>query len=304
MRFPSRQEQIKCIEGKLADFSVNKRRLVGVKDSKARRVLALQIVASLRREDYYRHAYERDAIPQRADPHNRLFSPEKAVGLHVKAGDIDEASWLVFLMTHFGKPSGTGWTRLKDIYGRLGEGEIWNWNTISAEPQSFDRWLAQNWQSIGGKFGNHRKYESIRPDSNRSTARAVLHYIQMIGNNGHQAYFDGILVNQPNDPFGVLFDNLEVPSFGRLAKFDYLMMLSRYQIINMRPQSAHLEGSTGPAKGVRLLFFGAKQNKVKASDLQLMLSDLDETLNVGMCVLEDALCNWQKSPGKFTPFNG
>lgn len=304
MKSPTRQKQIQSIYDKLADYSVNKRALVGIQGAKAHKVLALRIVESLRREDYYRHAYERDAVPQRTDPNDSLFNPEKAVGVHVKSGNIDEASWLVFLMTHFGKPRDTGWRRLQDVYGRLAMGGTWDWNTTSSNPQSFDRWLAKNWQAIGGKFGNHRKYESIRPNSSRSTTKVVLHYIQMIGKNGHQAYFDGILASQPNDPFGTLFDNLEIPSFGRLAKFDYLMMLSRYQVIHMRPQSAHFEGSTGPAKGVRLLFFGVKENKTRAKDLQLMLDDLDESLNVGMCVLEDALCNWQKNPSKFNPFNG
>lgn len=304
MKFPTRQAQCLCIDNKLADYSINKCPLLGAQDSETRRALALQIVASLRREDYYKHAYERDAAPQRANPHHQLFNPEKAVGLHVKSGNIDEASWLVFLMTHFGKPYDTGWKRLQDVYGRLGMGGTWDWNTTSSSPQSFDRWLAQHWQNIGGKFGNHRKYESLRPSSNRPTAKVVLHYVRMIGKYGHQAFFNHILSNRPNDPFGVLFDKLQILGFGRLAKFDYLMMLSRYEIIHMQPQSAYLVGSSGPANGARLLFFGVKKNNTKTKDLQLMLDDLDACLNVGMSVLEDALCNWQKNPDRFIHFKG
>lgn len=304
MKSLTRRKQCKCIENGLADHSANRRPLLGIQGSKARRVLALQIVASLRREDYYKHAYERDAVMQRADPHHRLFNPEKAVGLHVKSGNIDEASWLVFLMTYFGKPYDTGWKRLQDVYGGLGMRGTWDWNKVFSNPQSFDKWLTQNWKLIGGKFGNHRKYESLRPSSNRSTAKVVSHYVNMIGKHGHKGFFGKILANRPNDPFGVLFNALQVPSFGRLAKFDYLMMLSRYKIIHMQPQSAYLEGSSGPVKGARLLFFGVKTNNVKIIDLQRMLDDLDTSLNVGMSVLEDALCNWQKSPNKFNHFKG
>jgi len=35
-----------------------------------------------------------------------------------------------------------------------------------------------------------------------------------------------------------------------------------------------------------------------------MLDELDEDLVIGMEVLEDALCNWQKSPLKFEHFKG
>jgi len=70
--------------------------------------------------------------------------------------------------------------RLQDVYGRLGAG-IWDWNTISRNPESFASWLAANWQSVRGKFGNHRKYESLRPSSNRSVAQVVDSYLAWIG---------------------------------------------------------------------------------------------------------------------------
>lgn len=300
MKFPSRKGQFQCIDSKLAAYSSNKRLLLGVQDPTARRALALQIVSSLRREDYYKYAYAHDADPQRANPHHRLFNPEKAVGLHVKSGDIDEASWLAFLMTHFGKRTDTGWTRLQDFYGRLGEG-IWSWKTTSSNMNNFDRWMEQNWESIGGKFGNHRKFESLNPRSRSSTSAVIRSYVELIGDSGHQAFFDNILKPRPNDLFGRMF-GLKILRFGRLGMFDYLMMLSRYNIIDMKPQSAYLAGSSGPVKGVRLLFFGEKKNKVKTKELQCMLDNLDSCLGVGMAVLEDALCNWQKSPQRFLPF--
>jgi hypothetical protein len=35
-----------------------------------------------------------------------------------------------------------------------------------------------------------------------------------------------------------------------------------------------------------------------------MLVPLREELDVGFDVIEDALCNWQKSPAEFKPFRG
>lgn len=54
------------------------------------------------------------------------------------------------------------------------------------------------------------------------------------------------------------------------------------------------------AKGARLLFGGDESTR----KLDLWLVQLGAQLNVGMQVLEDALCNWQKSPEKFRPFRG
>jgi len=59
-------------------------------------------------------------------------------------GNIDEAAWLVFLMTHFAKPFEPVWTRLRDVYGRLGQG-IWRWDEVRADVDAFSDWLAANW---------------------------------------------------------------------------------------------------------------------------------------------------------------
>jgi hypothetical protein len=61
-----------------------------------------------------------------------------------------------------------------------------------------------------------------------------------------------------------------------------------------------MHGSTGPVQGARLLF-GNHENPV---NLDRWLVELDAELQVGMQVLEDALCNWQKSPERFKPFRG
>ena len=61
-----------------------------------------------------------------------------------------------------------------------------------------------------------------------------------------------------------------------------------------------MQGSTGPLKGARLLF---GENATSAA-LDPRLVELGAELGVGMQVIEDALCNWQKSPDRFVPFRG
>ena len=62
--------------------------------------------------------------------------------------------------------------------------------------------------------------------------------------------------------------------------------------------------ATGPIKGARLLFGGTTTANMSAVILEQKIQTLDAALGVGMQVIEDALCNWQKSPGNFVRFRG
>lgn len=303
MKWPKYDQLRKQLETKLTAHSNNKRSLIGIQDPKAREVLAMQIVASTRREDYYQLIQLRLIAAYRADPNHPSFDAERAVAFHMKNGDIDEAGWLIFLMTHFGRHATSGWLRLRDVYGRLGEG-CWRWTDVSSDPSAFADWMALNWQKIRGNFSNHRKYESMRPDAQRSVGKAVADYINWIGMQGHAHFLSDATSRSGNDLFDTLYKEMKVCSFGRLAKFDYLMLLSRYNLASLTPNSAYLSGATGPRAGVSLLFTGSTTSLESPNNLQKMLDELDENLVVGMEVLEDALCNWQKSPLEFEHFKG
>ena len=102
----------------------------------------------------------------------------------------------------------------------------------------------------------------------------------------------------------LLYREMPVMSFGRLAKFDYLALIGRYHIAPIVAGLAYLNGATGPARGARLLFTGNGQGPTGPEVLQRMLNRLDEDMHVGMQVMEDALCNWQKDPMQFIHFKG
>ena len=101
--WPKRQRKAEELAAALKDFSENQRNLPGVMAEAARETLAMQMVASLRRVDYTDIIRSRDVSPNRADPGSPLFDPERAAVWHARAGRLDEAIWLVFLATHFGK---------------------------------------------------------------------------------------------------------------------------------------------------------------------------------------------------------
>ncbi|MBV2148085.1 hypothetical protein KRZ98_07265 [Sphingobium sp. AS12] len=280
--------------------------LKGLPDSQTIETLAMQFVASQRREDYYRLVQREPISANRADPNDWLFDAERAVAYHVQQGNVDEAGWLIFLMTHFARRPDTGWRRLQDVYGMLGAGR-WDWPAVAANSAGFDQWLSANWQNIGGAFGNHRKYESLRPDAHRPMQRAVADYIAWIGAGGHAAFFATAVFtggNHPHTIFDYLYQRMAISSFGRLAKFDYLSLIGRYGLAPIAAGSAYLDGATGPGNGARLLIDGVHNSGRPNSNVQQQLDVLDSYLTVGMTVMEDALCNWQKSPSHFIHYVG
>lgn len=304
--WPSWKNDERRIASALRQHSTSIQPLLGLDTEEALETLALQFVASLRRESYYSLVQKKRISSIRADPNHTSFDAERAVAYHLQQGDVDEAAWLIFLMTHFARPEMSGWRRLQDVYGKLGAG-IWDWKTVRADPASFRLWLASHHNEIRGKFGNHRKYESLRDDSNRGTAAVVESYIAWVGNIGHSTMFANVVRDAGNDPhaiFDALYKKLKIVSFGRLAKFDYLSLIGRYSIAPIDAGSAYLAGATGPARGARLLFDGTSDSGTSIRILQEKLDLLDSDLGVTMKVIEDALCNWQKSPTLFLHFKG
>jgi hypothetical protein len=304
--WPSRAQLKQRLVTGLQTYDSTVRPLLGLRDPRAVDTLAMQFVASLRREDYYRAVQRKAVSAARANPNGAGFDAERAAAHYVQAGNIDEAAWLLFLMTYFGRPAGGGWRRLEDVYGGLGR-RVWDWPAVSANPPAFYAWLAANWQRIGGKFGNHRKYETLRPGAARNIATTVDSYIRWVGPNGHRQLFTAAIRRAGNDPhviFDGLYQSMEVLSFGRLAKLDYLALIGRYGIAPISPGSAYLGGATGPSRGAKLLFDGRVDSSTTVGVLQAWLDELDAILRVGMLVMEDALCNWQKSPTSFVHFRG
>jgi hypothetical protein len=280
--------------------------LTGLVDQATIDTLALQFVASQRREDYYKAVQSKPVSAARADPNNPSFDAERAVAYHVQQGNVDEAGWLIFLMTHFARAAGSGWLRLQDVYGNLGTGR-WDWATLTANPAAFYTWIDANWQQIRGKFGNHRKYTSLRPNAPIPMRNTVADYLAWIGPQGHASFFANAVHIAGNDPhtiFNHLYKGMKIGTFARLGKFDYLSLVGRYGLAPIEAGSAYLKGATGPEAGARLLVDGARNSGTPLTSIQSSLDALDQRLQVGMTIMEDALCNWQKSPAKFVHYIG
>jgi hypothetical protein len=297
----------KELKEKLIDFSATRRPLPGLDAPQAIDVFVEQMIESVHRVKYIHTLLTRDISFKRCDPHDPLFDPERAAIFHYRQGNHDEACWLVFLTVFFGKNLRGGWRYLSDTYGRLGEGGLWSWDEVSNNPIEFGNWIVKNQEILlkknpPGGFGNHRKYVSFK-----QAPRAIKTYLSWVGES-HTALFQQLSAEHDNDSrktFQAMYRSLNhVYTFGRTGKFDYLTMLGKMQLAPIEPGSAYMTGATGPIEGARLLFSGGTGMHLTPAKLDKWLLELDEELAVGMQVIEDSLCNWQKNPQDFVAFRG
>jgi hypothetical protein len=236
----------------------------------------------------------------------------KAAVLHRDAGDFDEACWMLFLFVHFGKHGKAGWSWPRAVYGDFGAAPNawWTWQRTSADPVAFQYWLQQvkpRIQALPGGFGNHRKYESLDAFATTGTGAAVDGYVSLVLERGgsHRALFSSLSDPDPEVTFDRVMTALRtVPRFGRTAAFDYTTTGARLGLLTARAPHTYLSSATGPLKGTRLLFHGTRDSAMTGRQAQGALVDLAAALQVGPEVLEDAICNWQKSPGAYRRFTG
>lgn len=267
-----------------------------------RTTLLEQLVESQRRRTYVHRITAMELDPRRADPTSLLFNPLKAAVVLSRQGAVDEAFWMAFMFVHFGRSRRGGWRYARDVYGRLGAGR-WDWASVSRDPAAFRPWIEAQADGISragpGGFGNHRKYRSLV-----STGETVETYVGWVGQGSHLDRFAALAASSGGDPsatFAAAYRSMApVAGFGRLARFDYLTTVGRLSLVDIEPDRAYLEGATGPLAGARLLF-GTRSSAPELDDHLVMLG---AELGLTMDVIEDAVCNWQKSPTAFTPFRG
>ena len=306
---PRDKKRAKDLEERLIAHAANVKSLPGIEDSAARNAFVEQLVESIRRTEFLASLSHRPNSPRRAEPGSAIFDPLRAAVLHRDAGRIDEAMWLMFLAVTFGRHRRHGWALSRALYGRLGKSPLWDWEHAASHPEKVRTWVEKHAEKLHGLgwFGNHRKREAL---SGANGAGAVIEsYIHFINSNGgHEHLFAKARAETSDDPrrtFDILYQQLSsVRRFGRTAKFDYLTFMANLRLAPVEPGKLYLEGATGPLKGANLVFGGSVQSSIPRATLEKQAADLAKSLSIPMNVLEDALCNWQKTPDKFVPYRG
>lgn len=272
--------------------------LLGIQDPQRLSVFIEQIIESERRIKYVHIIRNKNYSSEVKNPYSDGFNPLKAASCYSEQDNFNEAIWLIFLSTHFGKHGINGWNSIQHIYGGLGQ-KLWTWDEVSKDPTSFSKWIDNNLDEIKRlcRFGNHRKYESHKAigDVVSSYIDSGCHdFLVQQARLSHRVNYQ-----DPYKAFAQLYSTIEIFRFGRTAKFDFLSMLGNIGVVNIIADSTYLINATGPYSGAKLLL-----GNISRKEAESKLIELDSHLNIGMQVLEDSLCNWQKSPDKLVRFRG
>src|SRR5687767_649530 len=103
----------------LDDFEADVAPLVGLGSTQRREVFVAQLIESQRRNRYIETLRKGVLSSSALDSSSGSFDPLKGAILSQRAGDHDEACWLVFLSVHFGRHRHNGWDLASQFYGRL-----------------------------------------------------------------------------------------------------------------------------------------------------------------------------------------
>lgn len=288
--------------------------LIGITDAISKECLIDQMIDSIRRIEYVERLLESRAVTC-PDARNKGFNPIVAAIFHQKEGNVDEAMWLVFLLTYFGKSNKSKWELIRNFYSNFGQSSaFWTWDEILNSIEEFSEWALFNQDKMKniGSFSNHRRYIGFNPESPTGILVVIKNYIawiQFFGN--HEGLIKAMTLKSTNSSSN-LFRSFykSIPSglsLARLGKFDFITMLSKVGIVKMEPDSTYLVGSSGPKSGANLLFNGVsdlKNSEIKSLEEKFDLLATNLAIPFSMQVLEDSVCNWQKSPFRYQYFKG
>ena len=295
----------------LDNLSKYKVPLPGINNSMCKEIFVRQLLDSISRVKYAQFIANRRIDVCRTDPLNKIFDPLYSAVYLNNTGDIENACWLVFLSTHFGKSKKSGWLLVREIIGGCTGSFVWTWENISQNPEEFKNWYSEYYDAVIKKegnrfFNNHRKYQTLDPKKKFSPPAIFQSYIDWVLKfDSHKKMFNKTMIEASScreKAFNLMYKDMKVMQFSRMGKFDYLTMIAKLGIVDLEPDSAYLSGSTGPKKGAAVLF-GKGSIAEYEEYLKVMRNELSIG-DIGMQVLEDAICNWQKSTKRYIRFSG
>ncbi|WP_046139245.1 alpha-glutamyl/putrescinyl thymine pyrophosphorylase clade 3 protein [Devosia epidermidihirudinis] len=305
------RDQYTALMAGLAAFEAQHGALPGIVQLSARDTFVQQMISSLRRIEYIRNMQARAIDPGRIDPNSSLFDPLKGAALLGQNGDLDEAVWMTFVATHFGKHVEDAWKLASNVMGSFGSGPTWNFAEYARQPAAFDAMLQAHQADladpkISGRFSNHRQYQSKKPDKIGLVFSTFYDWLIADGDFNTKIRNIHLKVGQqPTVVFPALYRSMApVYGFGRLGNFDFLTMVGKLQLAPIDADSVHMSGATGPFSGAKLLVQAPGAAAMSRKQIEAVVDRLDDTLHVGKQVLEDSLCNWQKSPNHYVYFSG
>jgi hypothetical protein len=214
-------------------------------------------------------------------------------------GDRDDALWLHFVATLI------GWDRpdsVNHFLRVLGGGNRATWDQLMNNQADTLERVEANAKTLmrEAPFGNHRKYETHVGE--RGSVRVLRSFLEW--SEGSPARRIDRIIDGARDAehaFERLFNSFDVYRFGRTARYDFARLLANLDA-RLKPGHCYLQGASGPRRGAALLFLGrgwARDSELPMLDEQCR--ELARACGLDLQVIEDAICQWQKSMPSVVP---
>lgn len=213
---------------------------------------------------------------------------------------LETRVWHSYVATYFGKSNSSKWNLFYKATFRDDNSLITLEYILGNKDEYFNYLRSLNFFG-NGNFSNHRKYTKKSLDGEKG----VLSSFNFVLDNIH-LYVTGTIV-----PFDEVYRSARsIPNFGRMAAFDFTCNLCKCGLNVEEPESMYQTHSTGPLKALNdILILSGVDNAPKS--LQVSLGDellkwfkTNSDIYMLAQVLEDTICNWQKSPKSHIRFFG
>ena len=229
------------------------------------------------------------------------FDPLLTAMWHCNLGKIEEACWLLFLCSYFGKHPKKGWNFLRSVYSAF-DGKIpWNWSQVSGRSEEFGNWLLFNQpelKKIRG-LGNAYKYYTFDRNKAIEMVAQIQSYIVWVKSKVNHVKLFGDIPDyhaiEPSASFQYCYQEMSVQTaLKKSVQFDYLALIGNLGIARIQPGHLYLNDILLPKRGTKWLFDIKKSDKIPVSELNMRMSLLVNYLELpfGIQIVQKALGKW------------
>jgi|GEM_PF-4226380 len=267
-------------------------------DARILNILARQTSDSIRRIEIY-ESYRRRAI--KAVNEKQDFIHTSIPFVLAQRSDLSQSNriWVLYVATYFGKNNKSKW----DLFNRATfdkNGSIILFEEIEKDLESYFKYLLKSDFFDGCDYSNHRKFTAKRLTGPKGVFQSMEYFVRNINQYS---------VDDKIDFHSMYKLGQKIPSFGRLAAFDFTSSLVKCGLNVEEPISMYAEHSTGPLNAIGLLLMLSNKDSSSMSKIDLcsnLMKWFLEHTNIFMVgqVLEDAICNWQKNTSVYRRYTG
>ncbi len=262
-------------------------------------VLSMQMIDSIRRISIYRAYYNQaDKAESSELPYHHTSNPFKLC--QRESLTLDSKIWYIYIATYFGKSNKSGWNLFKKA-SFYEDGNLIDLDSIINNREEYFDYLRSLDFFEKSNYSNHRKFTKKALDGDKGFLNSANYFLDNLSEFSSEEVIE----------FDTVYKKaLLIPNFGRMAAFDFTSSLCKCNLNVAPPISMYHKASTGPLKALKeLLIQSGTDNPTKKAQIRFGDNLLDwfvdnSDIEIVAQVLEDTICNWQKSPHIYRRYFG